>query len=149
MFQYKDNNDLKTGVKSFSGKSSLWGLADRKIILREPLWQGKASLCNNFLNQLSFLCVIFLVLFQEFCSCIMYRGQGSAVGIVTARGRGKRFSRNFQTNHVTHLTSRQSGFGGLYVACWPYPSSRVQTRPKPSDFSGRKKSSARLPSEGK
>ena len=30
-----------------------------------------------------------------------------------------------------------------------YPSSLVQTRPKPSDFSGRKKSSARLPSEGK
>ena len=42
-------------------------------------------------------------------------------------------------------TATNSGFGGLEVAWWP--SSRVQTRPKPSDFSGRKK--ARLPSEGK
>jgi hypothetical protein len=37
-------------------------------------------------------------------------------------------------------TVPSSGFGGLEDACWPlvHPSSRVQTRPKPSDFSERK-----------
>ena len=33
---------------------------------------------------------------------------------------------------------RISGFGGLERAGLSYPSSGVQTRPKPSDFSGRK-----------
>ena len=48
---------------------------------------------------------------------------------------------------ITHLVmcsgrncnTVESGFGGLEVACWPLvPKLRVQTRPKPSDFSGRK-----------
>jgi hypothetical protein len=46
-----------------------------------------------------------------------------------------------------------SGFGGLEVAYWPLePQVRgVQTRPKPSDFSGQKKNNPQhaIPSEGK
>jgi hypothetical protein len=44
-------------------------------------------------------------------------------------------------------TPSESGFSGLVVSMLA-SGSRVQTRPKPSDFPG-KKSSACLPSEGK
>ena len=43
-----------------------------------------------------------------------------------------------------------SGFGGLEVACWPLVSKFAGSQPAETfGFLGRKKSSARLPSEGK
>jgi hypothetical protein len=41
---------------------------------------------------------------------------------------------------VYKVSLRVSGFGGLGVSALAFgtPSSRIQTRPKPSDFSGRK-----------
>ena len=43
-----------------------------------------------------------------------------------------------------------SGFGGLEVACWPLvPKSAGSHQAEVVGFLGRKKSSARLPSEGK
>ena len=44
----------------------------------------------------------------------------------------------------------ECGFGGLGVACWPLVSKFAGSNPaKAVGFLGRKKSSARLPSEGK
>ena len=43
-----------------------------------------------------------------------------------------------------------SGFGGLVVVCWPLVSKFAGSNPTEAvGFLGRKKSSARLPSEGK
>ena len=45
---------------------------------------------------------------------------------------------------------QRSGFGGLGVACWPLVPKFVGSNPAEAvGFLGRKKSSARLPSEGK
>jgi len=47
------------------------------------------------------------------------------------------------------VTSSVSGFGGLEVACWPLVPKFAGTHPAEAvGFLGRKKSSARLPSEG-
>jgi len=48
----------------------------------------------------------------------------------------------------THISKQLRWSRGERAGVW-YPSSRVQTRPKPSDFSGEKKSSAPLSSDGK
>ena len=45
----------------------------------------------------------------------------------------------FKLHGCMKSTCIRSDFGGLEVACWPFvPKLRVQTQPKPSDFSGRK-----------
>jgi len=50
----------------------------------------------------------------------------------------------------SQLTSQHSGFGGLEVACWPLVPKFAGSHPAEAvGFLGAKKSSARLPSEGK
>ena len=51
---------------------------------------------------------------------------------------------------VSPLTSGTSGFGGLEVACWPLVPKFAGSNPAEAvGFLRAKKSSARLPSEGK
>ena len=55
------------------------------------------------------------------------------------------------TSHIfIHHTLVTSGFGGLGVACWPLVPKFAGSNPAEAvGFLGAKKSSARLPSEGK
>jgi len=55
-----------------------------------------------------------------------------------------------QDNSKYEASLLDSGFGGLEVACWPVVPKFAGLQPaKAIGFLGRKKSSARLPSEGK
>jgi hypothetical protein len=61
-------------------------------------------------------------------------------------------SRPISTSSSSSSSSSSStgGFGGLEVACWPLVHKFAGSNPaEDSDFSGEKKTSARLPSEGK
>ena len=57
---------------------------------------------------------------------------------------------NVGTGKTCISSPRHSGFGGLEVACWPLVPKFAGSHPAEAvGFLGRKKSSARLPSEGK
>ena len=57
---------------------------------------------------------------------------------------------NSKTAYFVFRNGLHSGFGGLGVACWPLVPKFVGSNPAEAfGFLGRKKSSARLPSEGK
>jgi hypothetical protein len=58
--------------------------------------------------------------------------------------------RTFVTDYRSTVISLLSGFGGLELACWPLvPKLAGSHSAEAIGFLGRKKSSARLPSEGK
>jgi hypothetical protein len=58
--------------------------------------------------------------------------------------------KSYEEKQNTHFMFNNSGFGGLGVACWPLVPKFVRSNPAEAvGFLMAKKSSARLPPEGK